>query len=129
MNADLLHAPLARPVVQNPFNYRLSGMLQYARLLQLVLIVQQSVHEFFHLDDQKTTTTTKKPLFIPETSHKFATGCCLRHLYDSDFAVVLLYGAVEILHHLLELLGLFVDFGRIRQVGQERIFLLCYKKI
>lgn len=51
MDADLFHAALARAVIEGPFHLRVSGVLQYAGFLQLVLVVQQSVHELLHLED------------------------------------------------------------------------------
>lgn len=47
------------------------------------------------------------------------------HLYDPDFVVVILYGLVEAFHHVLELVRVLVNFGRFRQVGQQRVLLLC----
>ena len=49
VNADLFHRLLTRAVIESPLNFRIRGALQYARLLQLVLVVQQSVHELLHL--------------------------------------------------------------------------------
>lgn len=49
MNTDLFHTRLICAMVESPLNFRIRGTLQYARLLQLVLIVQQSIHKLLHL--------------------------------------------------------------------------------
>lgn len=38
------------------------------------------------------------------------------YLYDSDLAVVFLYGLIEILHHILKFIRFLIDFGCFRQV-------------
>lgn len=44
MDANLFDSRLTCAVVESPFNYWVSRMLQDAGLLQIVLIVQQSIH-------------------------------------------------------------------------------------
>lgn len=50
LNAYLFHACLTCAVIESSFNLGARGTLQYARLLQLVLIVQQPIHELLHLE-------------------------------------------------------------------------------
>lgn len=51
VNADLFHAVLARAVIESSLHWLASGVLQDAGFLQLVLVVQESVHELLHLQD------------------------------------------------------------------------------
>lgn len=53
MDAYLLDAALARAVVQGALDLRVGGVLQYAGLLKLVLIVQQLVHELLNLQTKQ----------------------------------------------------------------------------
>lgn len=109
MNADLFDACLICAVIQCPFNFWVCCTLQYARLLQLVLIVQQSIHELLHL---------QKNLMLSQ-SHQIV--CCIIyrlffHLYDSDLAVVFLDGLIEILHHSLKFVRFLIHSGCFGQV-------------
>lgn len=52
MNTDLLYAPFTCTVVKSSLNLWVSGSLQNTRLFQLVLVVQQPVHEFLYLRKQ-----------------------------------------------------------------------------
>lgn len=49
MDTDLFHTCLSCAMVKSPFYFWISSVLQDAGLLQLVLIVQQWIHEFLHL--------------------------------------------------------------------------------
>ncbi len=109
MNADLFHTRLTCAMVENSLNLWIRGALQYARLLQLVLIVQQSIHELLHLEDIVVLLQTQHIV----TRVQLFSFC---HLYNSDFAVEFLYRLVEALHHILKLVGLLVNFGCFWQV-------------
>lgn len=111
VNAYLFHARLACAVVQSPLNLWERGALQHARLLQLVLVVQQSIHELLHLE--------KKTSMLLQTcqANLYNIMCSSSsYLYDSDFTVVFLYGLIKTLHHILKFIRLLVYFGCFWQI-------------
>lgn len=126
MDADLFHAVLARAVIEGPLHLRASGVLQYAGFLQLVLVVQQSVHELLHL--QEFFAVSAGGAGIQHPAQDVALSPPVGHLYDPDFVVVIQYGLVEAFHHALKLVRVLVNTGRFRQVGQQRVLLL-WKRI
>lgn len=108
MYADFFYTGLTGAVVESPFDLRVCGPLQNAGLLQLVLVVQQSICELLHLEKIIVSLHTQQTLHS-ERGDFF-------HLYDSDLAVVFLDGLVEILHQILKLVRFLVDSGCVGQV-------------
>lgn len=120
VDEDLFHAVLARAVIEGPLHLLASGALHHAGFLQLVLVVQQSVHELLHLQDVSPLAQ-----WTPEfnTQAQDVALSPFQHLYDPDCVVVIKYGLVEALHHALELVRVLVDVGHLRQAGQRRALL------
>lgn len=108
MDTDLFHTCLTCAMVESPLYYWISGTLQYARLLQLILVVQQLIHELLYLGGIFGLLQTYE-IFVEKYVDFF-------HLYDSDFAVVFMYGLVEVLHHMLKLIRFLINFGCFRHV-------------
>lgn len=58
VEADLVHGLLTGAMVQGPLKFCLSAALLNAHPFQLVLMVQQSIHELVHLRGTRTLLQT-----------------------------------------------------------------------